>query len=213
MRFSIGYRQPRAGTLPWRHVHGLVVCLIELSYLQFTCRGTSINYSGMRSQLGHRQADSWFWFVSFDFWQCFCALSCMNCICCVVTVCSITLARASTLTCSLLRQLLVAWRVLLSWALISLSRGTLCSIRLHTSSRFCWVSWSFSAYVRSEKRSRVSFLPVGFGACDCFGIALLALPFDSGAFGIVNWEETATGPWLDVLWHHPTLHCTQRGRR
>ena len=37
----------------------------------------------------------------------------INCNCCAVTVCSITLVRPSTLTCSLLRQLFAAWRVLL----------------------------------------------------------------------------------------------------
>ena len=147
------------------------------------------------------------WFAPFDFRQWVCAMSCINCICRMATVRSITLARASTLTCSLLRQLFAAWRVLLSWALISPSSGTVCCIRLHTSSRCCWVSCSFSAYARSERRSRVSFLPVGVGACDRFGIALLAVPLWSGKPKKVNWEETATGPWLDVLWHHPTLHC------
>ena len=120
------------------------------------------------------------WSVPFDFRQWVCAISCMNCICCVVTVRSMTLARASTLTCSLLRQLFAAWRALLSWALISPSRGTVCCMRLLTSSRCCWVSWSFSAYARSERRSRESFLPVEVGVCDFFGIALLALPMIRG---------------------------------
>ena len=111
------------------------------------------------------------WSVSFDFRQLVCAISCMNCNCRVVTVRSITLARASTLTCSLLRQLFAAWKVLLSWSLINPSRGTSCC------------------------------------DCDCSGIALLALPRCWGESKKVHWGETATGPWLDVLWHHPTLHC------
>ena len=55
---------------------------------------------------------------------------------------------------------------------------------VHTSSRFCWVSCSLSAYARIERRSRVSFLPVRVGACGRFGIALLAF---SGLAALI-WE-------------------------
>ena len=115
------------------------------------------------------------WSVSLNCRQLDCAISCTNCSCCVVTVCSMTLARASTLTCRLLRHLFAAWRVLLSLALINPSRGTFCCIRLHTSSRCCWVSCNFSAYARSKRRSRASFLPCWVGTCDWSGMALLAL--------------------------------------
>ena len=124
------------------------------------------------------------WSVSFGCRQLDCAISCMSCNCRAVTACSMTLARASTLTCRLLRHLFAAWRVLLSCALINPSSGTFCCIRLHTSSRCCWVSCNFSAYARSRRSSRASF----------HGLAAL---FVMGPRSHSD-KQTATGPWLDV---------------
>ena len=106
--------------------------------------------------------------VAFGLRQFDCALSCMSCNCFAVIVCSVMLARASTLTCRLFRQLFAACKVLLSCALIKPKSGTLCCSRLQTSSRFCWVSFNFSAYSRS----------IGGGLeCHC-GLAVLASETD-----------------------------------
>ena len=231
---QVKIEKPTTGTLPWRFEHVSVIWLGwptrgtlprrrgHIGLVEYPLENWAIcNPLVYEGQFGQRSRQllwhevTWaavsgsplIWSVSFDFRQLACAISCINCNCCVVTVRSITLARASTLTCSLLRQLFAAWRVLLSWSLINPSRSTFCCIRLRTSSRCCWVSCSFFEYARSNRRSRASFLPGWVGACDCSGIALLALPRCWGESKKVHWEKTATGPWLDVLWHHPTLHC------
>ena len=120
--------------------------------------------------LGHRQLRSWSGLCHLT-WRC-CAMSCMNCICCVIIVCSITLARASTLTCSLLRQLFVAWSVLLSWAHISPSRGTLCCIVS------CWMLWNIGGTIHAGMKA-VMYWMFHITCKDCdvvFGVMHLTCP-------------------------------------
>ena len=85
---------------------GLVECLCEncancAICTSLLCEGQfsdqAVSYMSSTSEV--LSVSSLIWSVPFDFRQWVCAISCMNCICCVVTVRSITLARASTLTC------------------------------------------------------------------------------------------------------------------
>ena len=147
MSLSSIIKQPTAGTLSWR--------FIKLASRR-VCQGNAVAAFIIRlmvaglchlpgsSSLGASRGLLPSWNALLEIWPC-CARACMSCSCCEITVCSNTLASAATLTCNLWIQLFADWRVLLSWALMRPSSGTVCCIRVQTSSIFCWVSWSFVA--------------------------------------------------------------------
>ena len=162
MSLSSINKQPTAGTLSWRFISSAtgknprLICCHGISWMKASSRWrlralviTSLSAGpfsplpGLDS-LGASRGSLLSWNILLEVRPC-CAIASMNCSCCEINVCSKTLASASTLTCNLWRQLFADWRVLLSCALMRPSSGTLCCIRLHTSSIFRWVSWSFLA--------------------------------------------------------------------